>query len=94
MIIKRQLVGHWWFDVALVLTLVAVVSNTITFAGDDPLPEVVIAIGCAGVALLAIAVGWTRMTGLGRGVAALLVLVNAWTLVDTLGRRLPGIMGW
>lgn len=40
MIIKRQLVGHWWCDVALVLTLVALFCNNVSFAKNDFLPEV------------------------------------------------------
>ena len=94
MIIERQLVGHWLCDVALVLTLVALFCNNVTFAKNDFLPEVVTAIGCSIAALLAIAAGWTRMTGFGRALAAVLALANLLTLIDAAGRRLPAIMEW
>ena len=94
MIIKRQLVGHWWCDVALVLTLVALFCNNVSFAKNDFLPEVTTAIACSIAAILAVLLGWKRMTGFGRVLATVLVLADVWTLIDAGGRRLPAILEW
>jgi len=78
---------------ALVLTLVALFCNNVTFAKSDHLPEVVTAIACSAVALLAIGLGWTRTLGWRRTLAVVLALASAWTLMDAAGRRLPAILG-
>jgi len=63
------------------LTLWAVALNNVTLPYGSYGAAVSIAIGCAAVALLLMALAWRRMPNYGRAIAALAVMLNLWTLL-------------
>jgi hypothetical protein len=82
------------FVASIVLSVLGLGFNNISFATNDYRVIVLLALASATLALVFVALSWQTSSFALRLVLVLLAIGDVQTLVDAGARRLPGVFGW
>jgi hypothetical protein len=91
---SRAIASTSTFAAAVVLGILALGLNNITFATNDYRLIVLLALASATVALIFTVQVWKGASFVPRSVLLLFAIGDLQTLVDAGARRLPAVFGW